>query len=78
MIERIDPKAVPGRVTTYNNMIEADIREFMESGWDVAEVKTEKYKTVTSSANAYRTAVKRMCADCIVTARSGRLFLMRK
>lgn len=78
MIERIDPREVPGRATTYNNMIEADIREFMESGWDVAEVKTEKYKTIYSASSAYRITAKRMGAECIVTARSGRLFLMRK
>lgn len=78
MIERIDPKAVPGMVTTYNNMIEADIREFLESGWAVAEVRAEKYKTIYSATSAYRITAKRMGADCIVTARSGRLFLMRK
>lgn len=78
MITKIDPRELPGRATSYNNVITADIREFLESDWPIAEVKCEKYKTSHSACCAYRTAVKRMGVDVIVTERSDRLFLMKK
>ena len=78
MIERIDPRDIPGRATAYNSMVEADIREFMDSDWAVAEVKTNKYKTAGSAAVSYRAAIKRLDAGCIATLRGERLFLIRK
>lgn len=78
MIQKIDMRDMPGRATSYNNFVEQDIQEFVGSEWPVAEVKTEKYKTAFTAANAYRTAVKRMDVDVQVTARSGRVFLVRK
>lgn len=78
MIERIDPRDIPGRATAYNSMVEADIREFMDSDWPVAEVKTNKYKSVGSASASYRAAIKRLDAGCIVTQRGYRLFLVRK
>lgn len=79
MIERIDPRDVPGRVTSYNNPINLDIQEFLESDWPVAEIKTEKYKNVLSAFSSYKAAVNRLAPDAVtVFSRSGRLFLARK
>lgn len=79
MIQKVDPHELPGRATKYNNLAEADIREFIESEWPVAEVKTDKYKSVGSAYSVYRGAAMRIAPDyMIVTQRSGRLFLMRK
>ena len=79
MISKIDPVDMPGRATSYNNLVEKDIREFIESDWTVAEVKTEKYKNVHSAFSAYKAAAKRLAPDhVVVSERSGRLFLIRK
>ncbi len=78
MITKIDPKEMPGRATSYNNIITADIREFVDSDWSVAEVKCEKYKTSHSACAAYRSAVKRMGVNVLVVERSNRLFLMKE
>lgn len=78
MIQEVKLSDIPGRATSYNNQVQADIREFLETDWPVAEVGTAKYKSINSACCAYRTAVKRMGVDCIVTMQSGRLFLMRK
>lgn len=79
MISKIDPNELPGRATRYNNIVESDIREFIESDWPVAEVGTDKYKTIASAFSAYKNAAKRIAPDyVVVTQRSGRLFLMRK
>ena len=79
MITKIEAAEMPGRATSYNNIVEADVRQFIEIDWSVAEVKTEKYKTAHSAYAAYRTAVKRIAPDyMIVSERSGRLFLIRK
>ena len=76
MIKEIDIREVPGRATTFNNFVEADVKQFAESGWTVAEVST--YKDVISASSAYKAAVKRLNLPVDVTVRSGRLFLMKK
>ena len=78
MITKVDPADIPGRATSYNNMVTADIREFMESEWSVCEVSVDKYKTVQNAACAYKNAIKRMDAKCFYVTRGNRLFLMKK
>lgn len=80
MIKKVDIKDIPGRVTRYNSMVTADIREFMNSEWEVAEVATEKYKSTDSAFTTYRNAIQRMDAGEMVVAsqREGRLFLIKK
>ena len=76
MITRIDFEDIPGRATSYNGLVQQDIREFLESGWSVCEVSVDKYKTIQSAFNSYKFAVKRMKAPVRVARRSGRLFLI--
>ena len=78
MITKVDWNDIPGRATSYNNMVTADIREFMESEWTVCEVSVDKYKTVQSAACAYKNAINRMGAKAVTLTRGGRLFLMKK
>lgn len=78
MITQVNPKELPGRVTKYNNLVEAYIREFLDSEWSVAEIHCDKYKSAGSAAASYRAAIRRMNAACICTARGDRLFLVRK
>ncbi len=78
MITRIELNEIPGRANWHNNIAEADVRDFLDSDWPVAEVKCDKYKSAHSACVAYRYVAKNMNADVIVTERGGRLFLMRK
>lgn len=80
MIKKVDIKDIPGRVTRYNSMVTADIREFMNSEWAVAEVATEKYKSTASAFTTYKKAIQQMDAGEMVVAsqREGRLFLIKK
>lgn len=78
MITKIDLEDLPGRATRYNNMVVQDIKDFMDSDWTVAEVATDKYKSVHSAVFSYRKAAQRLGGGCEVTERSGRCFLIKK
>lgn len=78
MIAKIDPKELPGRATSYNNIVTADVRDFVNSDWTAAEVKCEKYKTAHSACAAYRSAIKRMGVKVLVMERNDRLFLVKE
>ena len=77
MIKKVELNDVPGRATSWNTQIEADLKSFMESDWPACEVGTEKYKSVNSARNAYDKAIKRLNMKVDALTRNGRLFLVK-
>jgi len=44
MIRPINKNEIPGRITSYNNLVEQDIDMFLESDMEAAEIDPAKYK----------------------------------
>ena len=56
-----------------------DVKTFLESGWDIAEISPEGYKDVSSARDSYKYAARVYGGGAVaVVQRRGRLFLMRK
>lgn len=78
MIRKIEKKDIPTRTTHYNNLLIAEIKEFVGTDWPAAEIDIAKYKSATTASAAYKKAVKRMGAPVKVISRNGRAFLLRE
>lgn len=78
MITKINMGDIPGRKTTHNNAVSAEILQFHESGWDACEVSTAHYKSVRVARNAYDYAAKKLKVGVSVMMRNDRLFLVRE
>ena len=78
MIKKVEIYDIPERATHYNSILSMDIKEFVQSGWEVCEVPVDKYKNIRSAYSSYNRAVQNLDAPVSVTSRHGRLFMMRK
>jgi len=77
MITKINTSDIPGRKTTHNNPVSAEILQFHKSGWDACEVNISHYKSAKTARNAYDCAVKKLKVGVAVMMRNDRLFLAR-
>lgn len=78
MIRKIELNDIPGRLTSYNNMIDREIRDFIDSDWPAAEIDTAKYKNAYTASRSYSSAAKRMGVPVIAMSRGGRAFLVKE
>lgn len=57
---------------------EIDVRTFMETDWEAAEVDYSNYKSIRTAATAYANAAKKIGADIRVAERNGKLYIIKK
>lgn len=77
MIRKINLDDIPGRKTSYNNMIQQEMQDFLRSDWPAAEIDTAKYKNAYTAAKSYGHAARKANLPVIAMARNGRAFLIR-
>ena len=80
MITRISLTEIPDPYERDGNSIRRDLRDFLDFGWECAEVNVERYRYTRSGKEAYWTAIVRAGLDdrIAVVVRGKRVFLVRK
>ena len=79
MIKQIDISAIPATSKRYKLCkIQAELDEFIRSGWPAAEITdTHGYKSASVAACSYRNSARNMHIGVSVILRDGRVFLVR-
>ena len=78
MITKINLRDIPGRATSYNELVTDDIKTFIESEWNAAEVSCAKYKTPKSAYGVYRKTIEKYFPnEASMAMRGDRLFIIR-
>ena len=77
MMKKIAVTDIP-RSTRPTMKLQAQIEEFVRSGWDACEIDTRHYCSAISCRNAWNTAIQRSHRTLVAIIRNGRVFVLRK
>lgn len=80
VITRIDLQDMPAPHERDGNSVRRDLLNFLDFGWECAEIDMTRYKSVRSGKEAYFTSAVRAGLDgqISVVRRGKRVFLVRK
>ncbi len=73
----VDKKALQLKNRVDYTMYRTEIREFLESGAEVAEVETDPAKGTNCNFERYKRAIWLMGADCSILRRRKKMYIVR-
>lgn len=79
MISKIEKRDLPDNPNERRPHVTEDIYNFLESGWDCAEISADGYKDIASAYCSYNNMTRRLGLreEIKVTLRNGRAFMIR-
>lgn len=79
MISKIEKRDLPGNPKRRRSHVTEDICNFLDSGWDCAEISADGYKDILSAYASYSNIVNkfRLQKEIKVSLHNGRAFLIR-